>query len=249
MPIMDAGDSDYLTSHHTATKTPRKRVALVGHAKGVGISDAELRKIQKYCENIPWVEVRKSTGGKGIHLYVMLDAIPTKNHTEHAAIARCILEKMSTEAGYNFANSIDCCGSMLWIWHRKLAKSDNGLASIYPLLFRAYAKESNWAYGDRYLELDFIQQVFLFSMYLLKRHGDHDQSPSFYEDAFLKAFPKLVDEVAGKVKPSPFSTPEKEIRNCYTWRTLHRFAKFLGLASVESIEPKKRFITQVCTLR
>jgi hypothetical protein len=40
-------------------------------------------------------------------------------------------------------------------------------------------------------------------MYLLKRHGDHYQCTDFYADAFLKAFPKLIDEVAGKVKPSP----------------------------------------------
>ena len=104
--------------------------ALVGHAAGIGLSGEELRQIRKHCEKIPWVEVRKSTGGKGIHLYVMLAAIPTENHTEHAALARCVLEKMSTLAGYDFSRSIDCCGSVMWIWHRKLAGSTEGLKLV-----------------------------------------------------------------------------------------------------------------------
>lgn len=106
--------------------------ALVGHAAGVGIPDEELKKIQDLCKQIPWVEVRKSTGGKGLHLYVMLDEIPTANHTEHAALARCILQKASQEIGYDLGGSVDCCGAVMWLWHKKLGNGEEGLSLIKP---------------------------------------------------------------------------------------------------------------------
>ena len=102
--------------------------ALTGHAKGVGIEDEALVAVQEAASALPYVEVRKSTGGKGIHLYVYVDEIPTANHTEHAALARCVLGMMSSETGYDFASQIDCCGGVMWIWHRKLTSQNLGLA-------------------------------------------------------------------------------------------------------------------------
>jgi len=104
--------------------------ALTGHAVGVGIEDDQLKKVQKAAEALPYVEVRKSTGGKGIHLYVYLNEIPTQNHTEHAALARCVLGLMSSETGFDFASQIDCCGGVMWIYHRKLTVENQGLALL-----------------------------------------------------------------------------------------------------------------------
>jgi len=104
--------------------------ALTGHAAGVGIDDEALTKVQQQAEALPYVEVRKSTGGKGIHLYVYLDEVPTQNHTEHAALARCILGMMSSETGFDFATQIDCCGGVMWLWHRKITKTNRGLALL-----------------------------------------------------------------------------------------------------------------------
>jgi len=106
--------------------------AITGHAKGVGIDDDDLRRVQEKASQLPYVEVRKSTGGKGIHLYVFVDKIPTSNHTEHAALARCILGLMSTETGFDFASQIDCCGGVMWLWHRKITPENQGLSLIKP---------------------------------------------------------------------------------------------------------------------
>lgn len=106
--------------------------AITGHAKGVGITDAKLAEVQRAAENLPYTEVRKSTGGKGIHLYTLLDGIPTANHTEHAALARCILGIMSAATGFDFATQIDCCGSIMWLWHRKMTAENQGLALLKP---------------------------------------------------------------------------------------------------------------------
>jgi hypothetical protein len=108
--------------------------ALTGHAQGIGIDEAQLEKVKQAACALPYVEVRRSTGGGGIHLYVYLDdaGVPTANHTEHAALARCILGMMSAEVGFDFASAIDACGHVMWIWHRKMSVENHGLEIIKP---------------------------------------------------------------------------------------------------------------------
>lgn len=101
-----------------------------------------------------------------------------------------------------------------------------GHAGTYPLLLRAHATQFNWAYGDGYPELGFIQQAFAFTLFLLDRHGDTPRSQHFYEDAVLNAFPMLVDEI----EPRAYTDSQTLVRRCYCVRTLERFMDFFGLA-------------------
>ena len=105
--------------------------AIAGHAQGVGVSDETLDKVRQAAQDLPYVTVRRSTGGAGLHLYVFFaDGVPTENHTEHAALARSVLGMMSHEAGFNFAAQIDACGGNMWIYHRKTTKENRGLELI-----------------------------------------------------------------------------------------------------------------------
>jgi len=112
--------------------------------------------------------------------------------------------------------------------------ADGGLAAIYPRLFRAYIEEFNWAYRDGYPELRFMQSAFLFTLYLLTHYGDAWRPQVFYEDAFLGAFPQLLDEVP----PSQVISADETVRRGYTWRALVHFADYLGLATVEPVSDK-----------
>lgn len=105
---------------------------ITNHAEGVGVSEAELDRIRAAACAIPWVEVRKSTGGGGLHLYVVFDAegVPTANHTEHAALARALLGAMSREAGFDFGGSVDCMGGVMWLWGRRANEDNGGLTLI-----------------------------------------------------------------------------------------------------------------------
>jgi hypothetical protein len=60
----------------------------------------------------------------------------------------------------------------------------DGLRSIYPRLFRAYSEQYNWGYWDRYPELHFIQQAFLFTLYVMRQHGNAWLPHELYEDSF-----------------------------------------------------------------
>lgn len=99
------------------------------HEKKLG--DAELKRIQEVVSNIPWITVRASTGGKGLHLYVYLDPpVKTENHTEHAAVARSILGMLASMTGFDFQSKVDVIGGNMWVWHRKMINNPNGLKLI-----------------------------------------------------------------------------------------------------------------------
>ncbi len=92
--------------------------SIVTHKKG--LTQDNLTELEKKCISTPWVTLLRSTSGKGIHLYLFFNKpFPTKNHTEHAAIARALLSTLTIEIGFNFSASVDTVGSVLWCYHRK----------------------------------------------------------------------------------------------------------------------------------
>lgn len=97
--------------------------ALIGHSEkhGKKLTPAELQTVITAAEGIEWVTIRKSTSGRGLHLYVMLPNVQTSNHNEHAALARAILGQMSAITGFDFVSKVDICGGNMWVWHRKMA--------------------------------------------------------------------------------------------------------------------------------
>lgn len=122
--------------------------SITGHAKGIGISDEELERVKQAAMLLPYVEVRRSTGGAGIHLYVYFDeeGIPTENHTVHAALGRCALGMASSETGFDFASQIDACGGNMWFHHRKMTAENDGLKIIKPAEKKLTVADlpSNW---------------------------------------------------------------------------------------------------------
>lgn len=112
---------------------------------------------------------------------------------------------------------------------RKLL-TEEGMAGVYPRLLRAFAKEYNWGYVDRWEEIPMVQHSFLFTLHLLNKYGAEWRLNHFYEDNFLKAFPMVLREAPHTPE---FYSPEKSLRNCYSWRCLERFAGFMGLVEIE----------------
>lgn len=96
--------------------------AIIGHSDrhGKKLEQDKLDEVQQAAMSIPWVTVRRSTSGKGLHLYVFLEPIKTSNHTEHAALGRAILGMMSGMTGFDFQSKVDNCGGNMWVWHRKM---------------------------------------------------------------------------------------------------------------------------------
>ncbi|MDA3913859.1 SEC-C metal-binding domain-containing protein [Oleiagrimonas sp.] len=112
----------------------------------------------------------------------------------------------------------------------KSLRDAHGMQAVYPALLKACARRFNWGYSDGYPEYPIIQHAFAFSLYLLSRYGDTPRPRQFYEDAFLRAFPMLVDEAEGDA----WTSGEAKARRCYSLRTLVRFAGFMGLARLSA---------------
>ncbi len=74
--------------------------------------------------------MRRSTSGHGLHIVAHLDAIATRSHTEHAALARAVLEIVSRIAGFDLQVEVDAHGAILWIWSRRATRENQGFASI-----------------------------------------------------------------------------------------------------------------------
>jgi len=104
---------------------------------------------------------------------------------------------------------------------------------LFPVLFTNYCFEFNWAYGDQYGDMPFIQQSALFSLYMLHSMGHVKQAQSIYVNTFLKAFPMVLNEVEYEYS---YTTVEEQAQSCYASRVLKRFFWFMGLVSLEDPE-------------
>ena len=101
--------------------------ALTGHSDrhAKKLTDTELGDIREVVKQVPWVSLRTSTSGKGLHLYVsLINPVTTANHHEHAALARAILSMLTAATTFDFNRKVDICGGNMWVWHRKMY--DNG---------------------------------------------------------------------------------------------------------------------------
>lgn len=156
--------------------------AIAGHSDkhAAKLSGEELQRVQDAACAIPWVTVRKSTSGNGLHLYVFLKVpIATANHTEHAALARAILAQMSKFAGFDFDSKVDNCGGNIWVWHRKFAASSGAGLKLIKQGEPLTDIPINWQ--------DHVAVV---------KGTRKKNRPSFLGDAEAKEFEELVGQVA-----------------------------------------------------
>lgn len=93
--------------------------SIVEHVKA-GLSLDDLSAIQTALMQLPYCTIRKSTSGNGLHIYVFVNDIRTKTHTEHGALARAILTRMCTDTGYDLQGKVDCFGTILWCWDKRV---------------------------------------------------------------------------------------------------------------------------------
>lgn len=103
--------------------------AIEGHAAGVGIAPDRLNEIKNRATSLPYVIARTSKGGKGLHLIVPLNPwIAAETHTEHSALAKHVLNRMSRDCDYPLYEGVDCSGLVLWHWAKEIAP--NGFQRI-----------------------------------------------------------------------------------------------------------------------
>lgn len=118
-----------------------------------------------------------------------------------------------------------------------LAAGDD--AAIYLRLFEALTSRIDWRYNTRYHELDMLQNTWPFLVRLLQRYGDQPRPADYYVSALLEAFPVFEDEAIAGIDPwmlqldDPIETALDSMRHMMEFLTLERFARPLGLVTLE----------------
>ena len=97
-----------------------------------GLTPAQLEEIRAALAALPYVELRRSTQGQGIHVYVFLADIPTENHTVHAVLAKAALAKISADTGRDFAADVDCFGAILYCWSNRASEEKRSYELLKP---------------------------------------------------------------------------------------------------------------------
>lgn len=116
-----------------------------------------------------------------------------------------------------------------------------GQSAVYRGLFRSFIEELDWGFSDRYPdELSLIQNFWAFSIYLLQHYGDEWRPSTFYEEAFLNAFPAVADLPMSSV----LGDPESLVKNAYRLRVLQHWFVWFGLAEVENLDPSNVISTK-----
>lgn len=101
-------------------------------------------------------------------------------------------------------------------------------AGLYRLLFVNYVSDYNWDYGSRWGDSSFVQQSWLFSLYLLSLYGDQERLAKQYSQWFQQAFPMVLEEIPH----SEYYTQEEQLERLYEYNVLTGFAIDLGLITV-----------------
>ena len=91
-----------------------------GHAPSTTtVTEKQLEGVVARLKQLPYVTLVRSTGGKGVHVYVFFDEDDqpeAANHNEHTQVALAVLEKMTEDSDYNYAQHMDVKGVIFWFW-------------------------------------------------------------------------------------------------------------------------------------
>lgn len=99
---------------------------------------------------------------------------------------------------------------------------------LLRILFETHQQKFNIAWSDGYPSCPEIQHFTGYTLYLLLRRGGIARPVDYYGQAFLIAFPQLVEAF----QPSSFGPAQEEFRQCYSLRSFERFLLFYGLVEL-----------------
>lgn len=94
---------------------------------------------------------------------------------------------------------------------------------LFEHFFKTYVLKYNWAYQDRYENMEIGKTGFAYSLFLLCKYGETVQHPGFYANLYFKALPVLA--VHDK------SVYTNNSVNAYEIRTIVRFMSYFNFCS------------------
>ena len=115
----------------------------------------------------------------------------------------------------------------------------------FMMLFELAVEYIDWWDLGPWPEFPMIQKGFLFSLFLLARHGDKFRPESLYRDMFLQAIGPGAENDPDYVAKDAQVAFEK----AYTWRTMYFMGELFGLVERRPIPGEKRTPPLVANIR
>jgi hypothetical protein len=82
-----------------------------------GLASGEFGAALEAVKRVPWLEARRSSGGKGLHVFPRFTRpVEAATRAEASALARAVLTLASREAKFDFKAAKDCAGTNMWIY-------------------------------------------------------------------------------------------------------------------------------------
>jgi len=107
--------------------------ATKGHEKSKNtLTPDEIDEVYENLSGLDYLEIRKSTSGQALHVYVRVDGIPSDSRAVHKKLGEAIIDKISTDAGFDFKAKKDKVGGMLWFVSAKANETNRGLELLKP---------------------------------------------------------------------------------------------------------------------
>lgn len=97
------------------------------------VTETELEGVVARLKQLPYVTLVRSTGGKGVHVYVFFDERDqpsADNHNEHTMVALQVLQKMKDDSDYDYAQHMDVKGVVFWFWSDTSPEGHPGFSLI-----------------------------------------------------------------------------------------------------------------------
>jgi hypothetical protein len=118
--------------------------------------------------------------------------------------------------------------------HRKLLFTKKGRKyfedakydDLFYLFLRAFTTKFNWAYNDGFENEQIGQLGFLYSLYLLQKHGESYKELRYYGDLYFKAFP--IFKSLRKTSANNYDSTE----TAYYTRFFGRFCIWFGFVDI-----------------
>ncbi|WP_442485807.1 primase-helicase family protein [Aeoliella sp. SH292] len=96
-----------------------------------GLDQGRFESVFEAVKMVPWLEVRRSSGGKGLHCFAHVsEPVKIGGRKESSALALAVLEVASRITGCDLKAAKDCAGGNLWIY--KADAAPNAFEVIKP---------------------------------------------------------------------------------------------------------------------
>ncbi len=119
----------------------------------------------------------------------------------------------------------------------KLLK-DNNYSELFYEFIKTFTLQFSWAFNDRYANQDIGQIAFLYSLYLINKHGIEFKDIDYFTNLYFAAFPNLL------AKPETDLDKYSFRASSYYTRLIERFAVWFGFVE-EEINEDKSYIGRI----